>query len=81
MKTKLSIAVLWLIPSWAASISAHPEVIRLTGRNAGQTLVVSAGERDVTVQCSFELANPSLANVSAAGVVTALADGKTSLTQ
>ena len=42
MKTKLSIAVLWLIPSWAASISVHPEVIRLTGRNAGQTLVVSA---------------------------------------
>ena len=65
MKTKLSIAVLWLIPSWAASISAHPEVIRLTGRNATQTLVVSAGERDVTAECTFELANPSLAKVSA----------------
>jgi len=68
------------MPSWAASISVHPEVIRLTGRNAGQTLVVSAGERDVTAQCSFELANPSMAKVSAAGVVTALADGKSSLT-
>ena len=80
IKTSLLVATLCSVNCWAAGISAYPAAIQLTGRSATQTLAVSAGERDVTAQCTFELANQSLANVSAAGVVSALADGKTSLT-
>lgn len=80
MKTKLLIAGLCSLPFWAAGISAYPEAVRLQGRNATQTLAVSSGEQDVTSQCTFDLANPSLAKVSAEGVVSALTDGKSNLT-
>ena len=80
MKTRLLIFVLFAFPSWGAGISAYPESIHLSGRNATQTLAVSAGERDVTAECTFELTNRSLAKVSAEGVLSALEDGKSSLT-
>src|SRR5437016_4844041 len=80
MKTKLLIAALCSLPCWAAGIAAYPQEVRLQGRNATQTLAVSLGEQDVTPQCTFELANQSLAKVTAAGIVSALADGKSNLT-
>src|SRR6516165_9029655 len=80
MKTNIPIAALLALPMYAAGISVYPEAIHLTGRNATQNLAVSAGERDVTAECTFELGNRSLAKVSAQGMVTALADGKGSLT-
>jgi hypothetical protein len=80
MKTKIPVAAILALPLYAAGISVYPETIRLTGRNATQNLAVSAGERDVTDECTFEMANRSLAKVSAQGMVSALADGTGSLT-
>ena len=80
MKTNIPMAALLALPMYGAGISVYPEAIQLTGRNATQHLAVSAGERDVTGECTFELANRSLAKVSAQGMITALADGKGSLT-
>jgi uncharacterized protein YjdB len=65
---------------WAAGISAYPGAVQLTGRNATQVLAVSAGERDVTAECTFELTNGAVAKVSKDGLVTAASDGKSSLT-
>jgi len=79
MKTKLLAAALAMLPLYGAGISAYPEAIHLTGRNATQTLAISAGERDVTAECTFELENRTLAKVSARGVVSAVEDGKGSL--
>lgn len=66
--------------AWAAGISAYPGAIELTGRNATQVLAVSAGERDVTPECAFELSNGTVAKVSKEGLVTATGDGKSNLT-
>src|SRR5215467_6618012 len=80
MRTKLPITAILALPLCAAGISVYPQAIHLTGRNATQNLAVSAGERDITAECTFELANRTLAKVSAQGMVSALADGKGSLT-
>src|SRR5947209_8441959 len=84
MRTNLLIATLFALPSafpaWCAGISAYPAAIQLSGRNATQTLAISAEDRDVTSECTFAFANQSLAKVSAQGVVSAMEDGKSSLT-
>lgn len=68
------------IPAWPAGISAYPNVVQLTGRKATQVLAISTGERDVTSECTFSLANAAVATVSKNGLVTAIADGKSVLT-
>src|ERR1041384_6342691 len=75
------LALALLAPSaWAAGISAYPSAIELTGRNATQVLAISAGERDVTSECTFELSNGAVAKAAKDGLITATADGKTNLT-
>src|SRR5215475_9871823 len=64
----------------AAGISVYPAAVQLTGRNATQVLAVSAGERDVTSECTFELSNAAVAQVSKDGLITAATDGKSNLT-
>jgi uncharacterized protein YjdB len=68
------------VPAWSAGISIYPPSISLTGRNATQVVVVSAGERDVTAECSFQVADAGIASVSEAGLITASADGQSKLT-
>ncbi len=63
-----------------AEISVYPPTIQLQGPKATQVLLVNSGQRDITGECSFRIANPAVASVSEAGVVTATADGKTTLT-
>src|ERR1044071_7844796 len=75
----LTLAVL-AFPAWAAAISVYPPSINLTGRHAGQLLAVSSGERDITADCVFQLANPAIAAVSKAGLVPAAADGRSTVT-
>ena len=79
MKTSFLSFCFATVPLWAAGISAYPPSIQLTGRNSTQVLAVSAGERDITAECSFELAKGSVATVSKDGLVTSTADGKSSL--
>jgi len=67
-------------PAWGAGITVYPPSISLTGRNASQVIAVSSGERDVTTECSFQLAHSAIATVSKEGLVTAAADGRSSLT-
>jgi uncharacterized protein YjdB len=69
----------WCVAA-AAGISVYPAAVQLTGRNATQVLAVSAGERDITNECTFELSNAAVAQVSKDGLITAAADGKTNLT-
>jgi len=71
------LAVSW--SAWAAGISVYPPTVRLEGAKATQVLVVSAGERDVTAECVFRLADPAMASISKDGVLTAASDGKTTL--
>src|SRR5262245_17568229 len=68
------------IPAWSARLSVYPPSIKIAGGNANQVMAVSLGERDVTAECAFQLANSAIATVSKDGVVTAMADGKSSLT-
>src|SRR4051812_6057967 len=79
MKTKLSALILLTISSCAASITVYPSTIQLTGRNVTQVVAVSSGERDVTPDCTFQIAAISIAMVSKEGLVTAAGDGKSSL--
>ena len=64
----------------AAEISVYPSTVQLQGPNATQVLLINSGQRDITGECSFRIANPAVASVSEVGVVTATADGKTTLT-
>jgi uncharacterized protein DUF1549/uncharacterized protein DUF1553/Big-like domain-containing protein len=64
----------------SAEIEIYPPAIHLQGPRATQVLLVSSGQRDITGECSFRIANPVVASVSEAGVVTAAADGKSILT-
>jgi uncharacterized protein DUF1549/uncharacterized protein DUF1553/Big-like domain-containing protein len=66
--------------AFAAEVSIHPPAVQLQGLNATQVLLVNSGQRDITSECSFRIANPAVASVSEVGVVTATADGKTTLT-
>ena len=78
----LQILVLELLSktTLAAEISVYPQTIQLQGPKATQVLLVNSGQRDITAECSFRVANPAVASVSETGVVTAAADGKTALT-
>src|SRR5262245_53533592 len=49
----LLIAVIASATSASAAIFVYPSVVELNGRNATQVLAVSAGERDVTAECTF----------------------------
>ena len=66
--------------AFAAEVSIYPPAVQLQGPNATQVLLVNSGQRDITGECSFRIANPAVASVSEAGVVTATADGGTTLT-
>jgi hypothetical protein len=63
-----------------AAISVYPPTVELNGRKATQVVVVMAGDRDVTAECRFESSNGQVADVSGAGVLTALADGESTVT-
>ncbi len=67
------------VPGWAAGLSLYPKSVHLLGANATQVLLVNSGDRDVTAECFFLFANKSIAAVSNDGVITALADGSTTL--
>lgn len=75
----LTLLLAFPMPAAAAEISLYPPMIQLLGPKATQVLVVNAGERDITDECSFRVANAAIASVSETGVVTAVADGRTSL--
>ncbi|MEX2262670.1 MAG: DUF1553 domain-containing protein [Bryobacteraceae bacterium] len=78
MKTELLILTL-SAPLWAAKVSVYPPKVELFGRGATQVLAASLDDEDLTAGCSLASANPKV--VSAAGsVLTAVADGKTSVT-
>jgi hypothetical protein len=79
MKTRLTILAVSL-PLYAANISVYPSSIHLTGRNATQIIAVSLADRDITSGCSFAMASSRVATVSPDGVITAIGDGKSSLT-
>ena len=64
----------------AAAITVYPPSISLTGRNASQLLAVSSGDRDITADCAFQLSNTAIASVSKTGLITAAADGRSTLT-
>jgi Protein of unknown function (DUF1553)/Protein of unknown function (DUF1549)/Bacterial Ig-like domain (group 2) len=66
-------------PTLSAEITVYPPTIRLQGPNSTQVLLVNSGPRDITSECSFRIANGAVASVSAVGLVTAAADGKTTL--
>src|SRR5262245_42072498 len=66
-------------PAAAAGVSAYPSSILLQGEKATQTVVVSAGDRDVTGDCTFRISDASVASVSKQGVLTAAADGRATL--
>ena len=76
----LPLAALSVAPAGAAALSAYPDAVQLTGRNATQVVTVSAGERDVTSECTFEVSNAAVAQVTKDAMVTAAGDGKSSLT-
>src|SRR5205809_665781 len=80
MKTNFCALIIFSFPAWGAGVTVYPLSIHLTGRNASQTLAVSSGERDVTTECSFQMAAGAIATVSKDGLVTAAGDGKSSLT-
>src|SRR5262245_55679608 len=77
MKTEIVTLFALSLPAWAAGIAVYPPSINLTGLNATQVVAVSAGDRDVTAECTFRLTGS--ATVSNAGLVTSAADGKSSL--
>ncbi len=79
MRTRLLILLAMATPAWAAGISVYPTSVHLLGADAQQVLTVSAAERDVTANCSFQLENTDVASVSEEGVLTATANGKTEL--
>ena len=63
----------------ARGLTVYPPSIELTGRNATQVLAVSLEGRDVTAECTFAPADRALLTVSKEALVTAQADGKTTL--
>jgi hypothetical protein len=79
MKIKAVALVVLCVPAWSADLVVYPPSIELTGRNATQVLAVSLGGRDVTAECTFTPVNRALMTVSKEAVVTAQADGKSSL--
>src|SRR5215472_3226701 len=66
-------------PVWGAQLVVYPPSIELTGRNATQVLAVSLDGREVTSECRFTAADQALFTVSKEAVVTAHADGKSTL--
>ena len=52
----------------------------MQGPHATQVLLVTSGQRDITSECTFRIVHPVVASVSEAGVVSAAADGNTTLT-
>ena len=79
MKINAVALVVFCVPAWSADLVVYPPSIELTGRNATQVLAVSLGGRDVTAECTFTPVNRALMTVSKDAVVTAQADGKSSL--
>src|SRR5436305_15139667 len=79
MKTNLFASILFSLPALGAGVTVYPPSIQLTGRNASQVVAVSSGERDMTPECTFQVAASSIATVSKDGLVTAAGDGKASL--
>lgn len=80
MTSKIFVLLAASAPAWgAAGISVYPPAINLIGRNATQVVAVSAGERDITAECSFRLGNAAVAQVSKDGLVSAAADGASQL--
>src|SRR5438552_13880624 len=77
---RLSALTLLLSLPAAAAITVYPPSISLTGRNASQLLAVSSGDRDITADCAFQLSNTAIASVSKTGLITAVADGRSTLT-
>src|SRR5262249_47644219 len=75
----VALLVVFSRPTLPAEISVYPPAIYLQGPKATQVLLVNSGQRDITAECSFPIANPPVASVSESGVVTAIADGKTTL--
>lgn len=79
MRTNGLALLVLCLPAWSADLTVYPPSIELTGRNATQVIAVSREGRDVTAECTFTPANPALLTVSKDALVTAQADGKTSL--
>jgi hypothetical protein len=63
-----------------AAISVYPPKVELSGRDATQVLTISAGDRDVTAECTFEFSDGKIATVSKDGRITAAGDGQAILT-
>jgi Protein of unknown function (DUF1549)/Protein of unknown function (DUF1553)/Bacterial Ig-like domain (group 2) len=67
------------LPTARAELSCPTPAITLPNGYAGWQLVVSAGTRDVTREATYASADPAVAKVDAAGYVSAVGNGSTTV--
>src|SRR2546422_5072672 len=79
MKTNFFPLIVFSLPALAA-VTVYPPSVDLPGRNASQLVAVSSGDRDITADCAFQLSNTAIASISKTGLITATADGRSTLT-